>query len=272
MAHREFFGDSYQYSHRLLLETIPLHKGEWTVHPMMFRAGCECTGARGRCPAVPGGGLDVDRYAGFLGLGRDQVLSVDDGGPLPRRSLVADVDGGHEYLFLDPDTGIDLAGRLRRPKHITGTELAAIARQDGRQLVLVFERSYRRENLALNAVANEEVGFLCNICLVRMDGRDRDANLCTRCRDVVSLRRKLANLCRMFDGNGEPLHCGAVVVSSGSRTAYVWVSTNPCAVRAVRGVLGEALRLYDWRLLACPCAVCTRVDPDYWDDQYEEGG
>ena len=256
MAHREFFGDSYQYSHQLLMETIPVHGGEWTVHPMMFRSRCECRGAPGRCPAVPGGGLDVERYAGFLGLRPNQVLVGNEGGPLPWQGLIGDVDHGYEYVLLDPDTGIDLEGRLGRQRHVRGADLAAIARQEGRRLVLVFERSYRRENLALNAVCDGEWDFLCNICLGRMGGRDRDGNLCTRCRDVVSLKRKLANLCRMFDRNGEPLHCGAVLVSSGSRTAYVWVSTIPEAVGAVRDVLGEALRLYDWRLLACPCAGC----------------
>ena len=113
--------------------------GEWTVHPMMFRSRCECSGAPHRCPNEPGGGLDPNDYASFLGLRPEQVLPRDQqDGPLGWRTLVNDVQCC-EYLFLDPDTGIDTEGGRGRQKHIRGTDLATIARQEGRRLVLVFE-------------------------------------------------------------------------------------------------------------------------------------
>ena len=109
MAHIEFFGDSYQYGHRVLLEELA-HLGEWTVHPMMFRRVCKCLGDG--CPNEPGGGLDHNNYASFLGLRREQVLPmVQQAEPLTMENLVGDVQGC-KYLFLDPDTGIP-AGAIR---------------------------------------------------------------------------------------------------------------------------------------------------------------
>ena len=254
MAHIEFFGDSYQYTHRILLEMLA-RLGEWTVHPMMFRSRCECSGAPRRCPNEPGGGLDPNDYAIFLGLQPEQVLPRDQqAGPLGWRTLVNDVQCC-EYLFLDPDTGIDLGGGRGRQKHIGGTDLAAIARQEGRRLVLVFEHSYTRENLLLDAVLDDEVGLLCNVCRQLMNGHNQNMILCSRCKTVVSLRHKLAGLCQIQMVEGEAIHCGAVIVHSGSLVSYVWVSTNRDTVEQVHILLGE-LQMPDWRLLACPCGQC----------------
>ena len=60
----------------------------------------------------PGGGLDHNNYASFLGLRREQVLPmVQQAEPLTMENLVGDVQGC-KYLFLDPDTGIP-AGAIR---------------------------------------------------------------------------------------------------------------------------------------------------------------
>ena len=255
MAHIEFFADSYQYAHRVLLETIA-QRSKWTVHPMMFRSGCECRGTPHRCPNEPGGGLDINHYATFLGLRREQVLPRDQQAePLGWETLVDDVHGC-EYLFLDPDTGIDLEGRQGRRKHIRATDLVTIARQEGRLLVLVFEHSYKRENLTLAAVPRDEIGFLCNVCQQLMNVRNQGRILCSRCKTVVNLRHKLANLCQMLGGEGEAIHCGAVIVHSGSLVSYVWVSTNQDTVGEVRRTLLGELPMPDWRLLACPCGEC----------------
>ena len=255
MAHIEFFGDSYQYAHRVLLETIAPRR-EWTVHPMMFRSSCGCKDAPQRCPDEPGGGLDLNDYASFLGLQREQVLPRDqEAEPLSWPTLLADVQGC-EYLFLDPDTGIDLEGRAGRPKHIRGTDLVTIARQQGRLLVLVFEHSYKREALTLRAVLNDEVGLLCNVCQPLMNGQNQGMKLCSRCKTIVNLRRKLAALCQRGRRGGEAIHCGAVIVHSGSLVSYVWVSTSQNNVKEVRRTLLGELPILDWRLLACPCGEC----------------
>ena len=261
MGHIEFFGDSYQYCHRLLMETILPAGEEWTVHPMMFRTLCKCNRAPGRCPPVPGGGLGVERYAGFLGLEPRQVLTGQDRMPLPQGNLEADVNGGYEYLFLDPDTGINVTDGPNNPTHVRGVDLAAIARQEGRRLVLVFNQSYTRANLMLHEVVGRELDFLCRICV----GPDGGPILCPRCKTVVNLRRKLADLCHGFNGEGrEAIHCGAVIVHAGSLVSYVWVSTNAFFVRGVLGRLREELRIFDWRLVACPCDGCSE-DLDYFD-------
>ena len=255
MAHIEFLGDSYQYAHRVLLGKIAPRR-KWTVHPMMFRSRCECKDAPNRCPNEPGGGLDLEDYASFLGLRREQVLPRDQQAePLGWRTLVNDVQYC-EYLFLDPDTGIDSEGGQGRQKHIRGTDLATIARQEGRPLVLVFEHSYRREILTLGAVSNNEVRFLCNVCQRGMNGKNQGRKLCSRCKTVVNLRHKLADLCQRFTDEGVALHCGAVLVRSGSLVSYVWVSTNQDTVKQVRRILLDELPGPDWRLLACPCGEC----------------
>ena len=255
MAHIEFFGDSYQYAHRVLLGKIAPRQ-KWNVHPMMFRYRCECKGAPKRCPYEPGGGLDLGEYASFMGLERKQVLpKCQQAKPLGRKNLVNDVRNC-EYLFLDPDTGIDLEERQVSQKHISGTELATIARQEGRSLVLVFDQSYKREKLPLNADYGNEVGFLCKICKRNMNGHTQVGELCSRCNAVGKLRHKMADLCRKFRDEGEALHCGAVLVHSGSLVSFVWVSTNRETVKKVRRTLLDELPGLDWRLLGCPCEEC----------------
>ena len=256
MAHIEFFGDSYQYAHRVLLETIA-PRCKWTVHPMMFRSRCECSkGAPRRCSNEPGGGLCLNDYATFLGLQREQVLPRgQQAEPLYRQTLEQDVQNSN-YLFLDPDTGITMNGRRTGQKHISGNELVTIARQEDRPLVLVFEHSYKRETLTLAPGGNPEVGFLCTVCLGQNDGQNQGRRLCSRCKTVVNLRRKLAELCQRSRRHGQPIHCGAVIVHSGSLVSYVWVSTSQDNVAQVRRTLIGQLRTPDWRLLACPCCEC----------------
>ena len=136
MAHAKLFGDAYQYSHRVLLGAIaPAHK--WMVHPMLFRSVCG---------GLPGGGLNVGDYAQFLGLTTNEVLpEVCDGRRLTRQTLVADVEPySAKYLFLDPDTGIDDHGE-GDTSHVSGMQLAQIARNRRGNIVLVHDHSYRRE-------------------------------------------------------------------------------------------------------------------------------
>ena len=261
MAHIEFFGDSYQYAHRVLLETIA-PRCKWTVHPMMFRSRCECSnGTLRRCPNEPEGGLSLNDYATFLGLKREQVLPQNiKNEALSWKSPVEDVRDG-EYLFLDPDTGIDLEEDQGRQKHVRKTDLVRITRQRGRLLVLVFEHSYKREILTLGAIPNDKLGFLCNVCRGLMNGQNQAKKICGRCKTVVNLRRKLDVLCqrRGNDVEGETIHCGAVIVRSGSLVSYVWVSTNQDTVELVRHTLLGQLRMPDWRLLACPCVACRAL-------------
>ena len=133
MAHAEFFGDAFQYTHRgLLRATAPPNK--WMVHPMLFRSV-------GGGP--PGGGLDLTHYAQFLGLPREAVLSeVINDIRLTRQTMVADVAGyADHYLFLDPDTGIDENGG-GRTTHVSAQQLAQIAGARPGKIVLVFDHAY----------------------------------------------------------------------------------------------------------------------------------
>ena len=132
--HRQWFGDAYTYSHRVLIQAIATPE-EWLIHPMLFFAeeGEE-----------PGGGLDTNAYAQFLGLENAVVLP---GNQRMRSQLIPDVAAyPKRNLFLDPDTGIRLTRNQNRGRqHITQEELVKIAsgRQDS--VVLVFDQSYRRE-------------------------------------------------------------------------------------------------------------------------------
>ena len=260
MAHIEFFADSYQYAHRVLLEKVPSGHGlqDWTVHPMKFRANCECTRARGRCPNEPGGGLDLHQYAGFLGLQREQILPRDQQAPAPVQGTLTEDVQNCPYLFLDPDTGIDVAGTITgRQKHIRGTDLVAIARQEGRQLVLVFEHSKKRETLTLGAVFDPEVEVLCDVCQERRNGHNQAVKLCSRCNTVLSLRRRLEELSQINRQGQEAVHCGAVIVRGGPLVSYVWLSTNKDTVEHVRLTLLNELPMPGWRLLVCPCGNCA---------------
>ena len=82
MAHAEFFGDAFQYTHRVLLRAIA-PPDEWIVHPMLFRSV-------GGGP--PGGGLVIADYAQFCGLPYTAVLPEGrEGRRLTRQTMVADV-------------------------------------------------------------------------------------------------------------------------------------------------------------------------------------
>ena len=258
MAHIEFFGDSYQYAHRVLLETVAPRR-KWTVHPMMFRLVCRCQGDP-CCPNEPGGRLDPNDYASFLGLRREQVLTRDQqAGPLGRQTLVPDVQGC-EYLFLDPDTGIPTRAippnNERFEDYMYAAPLAEIARQEGRQIVLVFDHSYQQSKLAQRKVRPCEACFLCRVCQNRNEGENPARYLCNRCNAVTLVNRKLEYLCQEFGGAGEAIHCGAVIVRSNPVVCYVWVSTNRDIVEQVRHILLGELQMPDWRLLACPCGQC----------------
>ena len=133
MAHAEFFGDAFQYTHRGLLHaTAP--PNEWIVHPMLFRS----VGG-----GQPGGGLELTHYAQFLGLAREAVLpEVRNGRRLTRQTMVADVEpyAGY-YLFLDPDTGIDENGE-GSTQHVSAQQMAEIAGARNGRIVLVFDHAY----------------------------------------------------------------------------------------------------------------------------------
>ena len=257
MAHIEFFGDSYQYAHRVLLKELA-HLGEWTVHPMMFRCLCKCQGDG--CLCEPGGGLDLNKYASFLGLPREQVLPRDQqADPLTMENLEGDVQGC-ECLFLDPDTGIPT--RVIRPndkrleEYLQANLLAEIARQEGRQIVLVFDHSYQQSKLAQGKVRACEAPGLCQACQDRNRGEDPAGYLCNSCNAVTLGKRKLEYLCQEFGREGEAIHCAAVIVRSNPVVCYVWLSTNQDTVEQVRCILLDELAILDWRILACPCGQC----------------
>ena len=142
MAHSEFFGDSCQYCHRVLLQVIE-PSGEWIVHPMMFY--------------YEGGGLDPAQYAQFLGLSRAKVLSMrTDGTRLTKPTMVNDVERySGSYLFLDPDVGIRARGK-GSTRQVDAQQLADIARVRNGKIVLVFDQSYQPEkDLPRNRVAHK---------------------------------------------------------------------------------------------------------------------
>ena len=151
MAHIEFFADAFQYTHRGLLGAIaPPHK--WIVHPMLFRS----TGG-----GPPGGGIDLGEYAQFLGLPANAVLpEIRAGRRLKRQTMVNDVEPYRgNYLFLDPDTGIDYRGQ-GDTKHVTAMQLAEIARARQGNVVLVFDHSYDRKKGAPQGQVAEKLAAL----------------------------------------------------------------------------------------------------------------
>lgn len=131
MAHAEFFGDSFQYCHRVLLRAIA-PPDEWIVHPMLFR--------------YEGGGLNPVDYAQFLGLPNTAVLSRETiGRRLTRQTMVGDVEPyANFYLFLDPDTGIAIQGG-GDTSHVTAQQVADIAGTRNGQIVLIHEQGYEYE-------------------------------------------------------------------------------------------------------------------------------
>ena len=113
----------------------------------------------------PGGGLETDAYARFLGLETDFVLRGND---RKRTQLVTDVASHPErHLFLDPYTGIGLyrdpeTGRVVQRKgtnHITGEELGKIANGRQGKVVLVFDHAYLR----VKGTAREKVEAKLNL-------------------------------------------------------------------------------------------------------------
>lgn len=252
MAHKEFFGDSYQYVHRVLLDAIlpSCRSDRWIVHPMMFRE--------------QGGGLDVDEYAKFLGVAPGAVLDQRrDGSELTGASLVKDVDERHgPYVFLDPDTGIDF-GRLRLETgviswqgdraHVKVDRLAKIAGQRGRKIVLVFDHAYDRERIKLSDRSEGLPVPHFGKCKARKRSGDSCEYLCGKCKTMEQVTQRLGLLC-----NEHGLHGGALIVRTGTTVNYVWVSTKPEEVRAVTSAIRSWLPMPCWRLVSCSCSKDAR--------------
>lgn len=253
MAHIEFFGDSYQYAHRVLLPVIARPE-EWTVHPMMFRAECKCQGDR--CPDEPGGGLDLDYYARFLGLDRRAVIEpVQHGRRLLHETLTEDVQPHKDgYLFLDPDTGLTPNGP--DPERVSIQQVTTIARARDGNIMLIYDHGYSRGKLPRRKVDPVEVPLMCGTCQERNQGENPIGYPCNRCNAVTLVRRKLTSLCKIPNGDGNAIHCGVVIVRDIPIVCYVWVSTNQDTVEQVRRTLLGELQMPDWRLLACPCGEC----------------
>ena len=229
MAHEEFFGDSYQYAHRVLLHAIA-RPHEWKVHPMLFRN--------------KGGGLNLDKYAKFLDLPREAVLEKKKHGPaLKRGELEKDVEAyRNKYLFLDPDTGIDEGegagehggeeqsptnGKTRSStKHVGQDQLSEIANARNGKIVLVHDHAYRREKIQGTDGK-------------KLKGKDKALEL---------VERKLRQLWNNYE-----LHCAAVIVRTGPCVCYIWVSKEWREVDTVSRRLRCQLPMPDWRLVPCPC-------------------
>ena len=94
----------------------------------------------------PGGDLDPAHYAQFLGLAEDAVLPrVMHDRALTRQTMVRDVEPYvGQYLFLDPDTGIDVTGD-GSTKHVSAGQLDDIAQMRNGGIVLVFDHAYGHE-------------------------------------------------------------------------------------------------------------------------------
>lgn len=197
--HNDKFGDSYDYVKRVFLQTIA-EPGAWFVHPMLFY--------------YDGGGLDLDAYAGLLGLSPEAILSERDGNNRRRQraDLVEDAaDSPHQYLFLDPDTGINRNLDARRTsEHVTVAELLEITCERPGKVVLVFDHAFR-------------------------DGGDA----------VDKVRAKLD----LFRGQDPPLYRAAVIVREHRCVCFVWLSTAKSEVQQVTDRLRQQLKIPAWRFV-----------------------
>ena len=236
MAHAEFFGDSYQYAHRVLLRAIAC-PDKWVVHPMIFRS--------------KGGDLDLDEYAKFLGLPRDIVMSETGGGkPLKWQPLVADVKRHpSRYLFLDPDTGI--APEHGSTQHVGAKQLAEIARQPNRKIVLVFDHAYLREEIKVCKKLHDRA-CLTGKCKALKEPNDDRVVLSGKCKALEQVHCKLEHLWSL---PGPKLHAAAVIVRTGPCVCYVWVSTDPVEIDQVKIRICDKLPIPAWRLVSCPCSA-----------------
>ena len=66
--HKQWFGDVYTYTRRALIHGVAPPK-EWLAHPMLL--------SKVRKGEEPGGGLDTDAYARFLGLETDFLAHME---------------------------------------------------------------------------------------------------------------------------------------------------------------------------------------------------
>ena len=204
MAHAEFFGDSYQYCHRVLLRAMA-PPDEWIVHPMLFRSV-------GGGP--PGGGLAIEDYAQFCGLPNAAVLPEErDGRRLRRKTMVADVQNySSHYLFLDPDTGINVGGG-GDTSHVAAQQLAQIAVARNGRIVLVHDQAY--------VYSADEAQHRVSLKL----------------QDLRDLHQ---------------LHGAVVIVRTNPLVTYIWVSTEHQAVDKVMRRILRTLPIPDRLLVFCP--------------------
>ena len=121
------FGDSYDIVKKSLLQWLR-EFGPWVAHPMFTHDVSESEAAA---------------FAGFLSipLASTELLRPDS----DRQSYLA-ACGSCRSVFLDPDTGVRLAGLSgrRSPEFVFADEVVAIASARPQGLVLTFDQSLPR--------------------------------------------------------------------------------------------------------------------------------
>ena len=99
--------------------------------------------------------------------------------------------------------------------------LVEIARQPDRQIVLVFDTSYQRQNLRLDQTRKDENPFLCETCHKRKKCPVQSGKLCSKCRPVILGRRKLKYLCQDLSRRGDAVHCGTPELEEKCRRSHL---------------------------------------------------
>ena len=240
MAHKEFFGDAYQYVHRVLLESaLPARDEEgWIVHPMMFRNN--------------GGGLEIGDYAGFLGVDEGAVLERD-GNDQPLSSPIQPEDVKHRpgpHVFLDPDTGIDLGngGKNKNKTHVSAWCLARIANQAGRRIVMTFDHAYPRIRVRVDARTYEGPRIHDGACGVRRRADENFDVLCGPCRAAEQVHQRVDDLWQKHR-----IHSAAIIVRASPCVCYVFVSTECAEVAKATRRIYDTVPVPEWFRIACPC-------------------
>ena len=116
--HKQWFGDVYTYTRRALIPGVAPPK-EWLAHPMLL--------SKVRKGEEPGGGLDTDAYAKFLGLETDflahmEPLAIDAfmdyQGPLDPKAML-------NRLFSHSIKAVMAQSRILRDSRGTSTSILA---------------------------------------------------------------------------------------------------------------------------------------------------
>lgn len=121
----EYFGDSYDIVKKFLIHSLA-PSAEWVVLPMFTHE------------------VDPESIKAFESFIGARILTKTVFTTATKRDDYLASSGNHQYIFLDPDKGIQITQSTKTNAHIFGVDLIKLCQESEERLLLVYDQSFSR--------------------------------------------------------------------------------------------------------------------------------